>query len=239
MDPRPETLQRALAAYGGEPFWRRARSVRATVSTTGLAFVLKGRRPFRRVAVECDLRMPMTRLSPVNADGTVGILRGGDTFLEKPPGREIARRLNARSVFPYGRRLFWWDSLDQTYFAGYALWNYLTFPALLLREDIRWQNAGPNRLLAAFPADIPTHCPVQEFLFEPASGLLWQHNYTAEIIGGWAKAANVVAEHGAWNGIPYPSHRRVTPRKKDGSPAGGPVLIDLVIHDWEVLTDPL
>jgi hypothetical protein len=47
----------------------------------------------------------------------------------------------------------------------------------------------------------------------------------------------VVVEHGAWNGIPYPSHRRVTPRKKDGTPAGGPVLIDLVIHDWAVLPE--
>jgi len=26
----------------------------------------------------------------------------------------------------------------------------------------------------------------------------------------------------------------VTPRKKDGAPAGGPVLIDLTIHDWKV-----
>ena len=146
---------------------------------------------------------------------------------DRPPG-------NARSFFPYGRRLFWWDSLDQTYFAGYALWNYLVFPALLLRQDIRWEETGPNRLLARFPENIPTHSPVQEFLFDPVSGLLRQHNYTAEVMGGWAKAANAVIAHGTWNGIPYPSHRRVTPRKKDGSPAGGPVLIDLVIHDWSV-----
>jgi hypothetical protein len=75
---------------------------------------------------------------------------------------------------------------------------------------------------------------VQEFLFDSVSGLLLQHNYTAEVMGGWAKAANAVIAHGTWNGIPYPSHRRVTPRKKDGIPAGGPVLIDLIIHDWYV-----
>ena len=237
MNARPETLQRALDAYGGEAFWQAARTVRATVSTTGLAFVLKWQKPFRRVAVECDVRRPMTRLAPVSPEGMTGILRGGDVFLENPPGREIARRESARSFFPYGRRLLWWDSLDQSYFAGYALWNYLAFPALLLREDIRWRQAGPDRLLASFPADIPTHCPVQEFLFDTASGLLKQHNYTAEIIGGWARAANVVVEHGAWNGIPFPSHRIVTPRKKDGSPATGPVLIDLVIHEWSVWAD--
>ena len=146
----------------------------------------------------------------------------------------IARRRNARSFFPYGRRLFWWDSLDQTYFAGYALWNYLVFPALLLREDIRWEETGQSRLLARFPENIPTHSPVQEFLFDPVSGLLRQHNYTAGVMGGWAKAANTVIAHGTWNEIPYPSHRRVTPRRKDGTPSGRPVLIDLIIHDWSV-----
>jgi hypothetical protein len=232
------TARRALDVYGGEAFWRQARTVRATVSTTGLAFVLKWQKPFRRVAVECDVRRPMTRIAPVNPDGTTGILRGGDVFLEKPPGHEIARRENARSFFPCGRRLFRWDSLDQTYFTGYALWNYLCFPALLLREDIRWQETGPSRLVAEFPAGIPTHCPVQEFLLDPSTGLLKQHNYTAEVIGGWARAANVVVEHADWNGIPYPSRRQVTPRTKDGTPSRGPLLIDLVIHEWAVEPGP-
>jgi len=234
MNEIPATARRALEAYGGEPFWRQARSIRASVSASGLAFVLKGQRPFHRIAVECDVREPLARLSPVDAAGSSGVLRGGNAFLENPRGSVIGRRENARTYFPYGRRLFWWDSLDQTYFAGYALWNYLVFPALLLREDIRWQETGPNRLLAVFPGNIPTHSPVQEFLFDPASGLLRQHNYTAEVMGGWANAANVIVEHGVWNSIPYPSHRRVTPRKKDGAPAGGPVLIDLTIHDWKV-----
>ena len=232
------TARRALEAYGGEPFWRQARSIRATVSASGLAFVLKRQRPFHRIAVECDVREPLARLTPVDAAGSSGVLRVGDAILENPQGLEIAHRPDARSFFPYGRRLFRWDSLDQTYFAGYALWNYLVFPALLLREDIRWEDSGPNRLIATFNGHIPTHSPVQEFLFDPASGLLRQHNYTAEVMGGWAKAANVIVEHGVLNGVPYPSHRRVTPRKKDGSPAGGPVLIDLIIHDWYVTTTP-
>lgn len=234
MSDMTATARRALDAYGGEAFWRQARTVRATVSTTGLAFVLKGQKPFRRVTVQCDVRSPVTRIAPVHPDGTVGILRGGDTFLEKPPGRVIGHRQNARSFFPCGRRLFRWDSLDQTYFAGYALWNYLCFQALMLREDIRWQEAGPNRLIAEFPPQIPTHSPIQEFLFDPATGLLRQHNYTAEVMGGWARAANVVVEHGSWNGIPYPSHRIVTPRRHDGAPSRWPVLIDLFIHEWAV-----
>ena len=238
MGSLPDTLLRAVDAYGGEAFWRAARSIRATVSTTGLAFVLKWQKPFRRIGVECGVNEPFTRLTPMDETGASGVLRNGDVFLENPSGRVIAQRRNARSFFPYGRRLFLWDSLDQTYFAGYALWNYLVFPALLLREDIHWEETGPNRLLAHFPENIPTHSRVQEFLFDPVSGLLSQHNYTAEVMGGWAKAANSVIAHGTWNCIPYPAHRRVTPRKKDGTPAGGPVLIDLIIHEWSVVSGP-
>lgn len=238
MNPPSETLQRALAAYGGEAFWRKARSIRATVSTTGLAFVLKRQRPFAGVRAECSVREPHVRITPIDRSGNTGILKGADVFLENPSGIEIGSRQNARSLFPYGRRLFWWDSLDQAYFAGYALWNYLAFPAHLLRTDIRWEENGPHRLVATFPDHLPTHSRRQEFLFDPETGLLRQHNYTADVMGGWARAANRVLEHGTWSGIPYPSHRVVTPRKKDGSPAGGPVLIDLIIHDWSVTTAP-
>jgi hypothetical protein len=52
--------------------------------------------------------------------------------------------------------------------------------------------------------------------------------------GRVARAANAVIEHGVWNGIPFPFHRLETPRRKDGSSAAGPVLMDLVIHDWPV-----
>ena len=159
MSSPPVTLQKALAAYGGEAFWRTARSIRATVSTSGLAFALKWQKPFRRIGVECEVREPFTRLTPIDAAGNSGVLRNGDVFLENPSGSVIAHRRNARSFFPYGRRLFWWDSLDQTYFAGYALWNYLVFPALLLREDIRWEETGPNRLLATLSRKHPDAQP--------------------------------------------------------------------------------
>jgi hypothetical protein len=213
----PATARHALDVHGGESFWRTARSVQAVVSASGLAFVLKRQRPFDRVAVQCAVGEPHVRLTPIDRSGNTGVLKNGNVFLEDPSGITIARRESARSFFPYGRRLFWWDSLDQTYFAGYALWNYPAFPSLLLREDIRWEETDPHRLQAIFPDHIPTHSRAQEFLFDPVSGLLLQHNYTAEVMGGWAKAANVVIEHGKWRGLPFPSHRHVTPRKKDGS----------------------
>src|SRR5262249_40056471 len=137
-------------------------------------------------------------------------------------------------LFSRCRRLFWWDRLDILYFRGEALWNYLTFPALLLRDDISWTQIFDNTLEARFPSHLPTHCEVQRFHFDPASRLLRQHDYTADAFGSSAKAANVVLEHKIWDAVPFPYKRRVTPRAPDGTPRGGPTLIWIEIDDWSI-----
>jgi len=158
--------------------------------------------------------------------------------LETPDGRPLAERRDARAAFGPGRRWLWWDRLDQTYFACYAAWNYFTLPGLLLREDIRWSELAPGLLEAAFPASLPTHCAVQRFRFDDASGLLLQHDYTAEVFGGWAKASRVVLEHGSGGGVAFPSRIRVTPRKADGSPRGWPVLVAIEVHAFQLTQAP-
>jgi hypothetical protein len=229
-----QTAARALKAYGGLKLWQSAHHVEAIASARGLAFLLKWRQPFNHITIRAEVARPCISLQPVNRLQDFGVLDGNLVRLENSSGNILKERKNPREKFPYGRRLFWWDILDQVYFAGYAFWNYLTLPALLLRNDIEWTELEPGRLKARFPSSIPTHCPEQFFTFDPETGFLKQHDYTAEVMGTWAKAANVVLEHGDWNGIPYPSQRRVTPRRKDGRPARGPILIAIDIHEWRI-----
>ena len=150
-------------------------------------------------------------------------------------GNVLKSRSESRDKFPYGRRLLWWDALDQTYFAGYALWNYMAFPALLLRDDIEWTEPQEGTLDARFPPHIPTHCEHQRLHFDPVNVLLRRHDYTAEVFGGWAKAAHVILEHGRGDGIPFPSRRRVTPRGPAGRPLPFPVLVWIEVHEWRLL----
>jgi hypothetical protein len=171
----------------------------------------------------------------VDREGNTAVLEGTTVRLEDASGQVVAERADPRRHFPYGRRLLWWDRLDRAYFSAYALWNYLTFPALLLRDDIGWVELGANRLEASFPASVPTHCARQVFHFEEATARLARHDYTAEVFGGWARAANVVIEHRAWEGIPYPSHRRVTPAGAGGKPLPMPVLVDIHVHSWRLV----
>ena len=233
---RLATAERAVAAYGGEARWKTASAVEATITSGGLALRTKWRRGFHELQVKAEVSEPRIRLRPIDRRGSVGVLDGHAVRIENERGDVLASRSDSRSRFPYGRRLLWWDNLDHVYFAGYAMWNYLTFPALLLRDDIEWTEDAANTLEARFPPQLPTHCEVQRFHFDPSTGLLRQHDYTAEVFGGWAKAAHVILEHGTWKELPFPSKRHVTPRGPGGRPLPGPVLVWLEVRDWRLLS---
>ena len=229
-----KTAERALASYGGADLWRRASSIHATLSAGGLAFRLKWQKPFQRAKARFEVAAPKARIQPIDAEGNTGVLNGHDVAIEDKNGLTLETRASARKYFPYGRRLLYWDRLDQTYFACYALWNYSTLPALLMRDEIAWTEVCDGVLEARFPAHLPTHSERQRFQFDCATGLLMQHDYIAEVLGGWAKASMVVVEHRFWNGIPYVSRRRGTPTGPGGQPRPGPVMVEIEVHEWRL-----
>ncbi len=232
-----ETAENAIAAYGGRVLWQNAKTLETEISASGLAFTLKRRPFFRHAKMVLAIHRPFSTLTPIGLNPTItGILDGLDVRLENEKGQIISERRNARDYFKIGRRLFYWDDLDMSYFANYASWNYFTLPALLMREDIVWTELEPGWLEARFPDEIPTHSKVQRFRFDRETGLLIQHDYTADIISPLAAASNVVMQHAQnSSGLVYPSIRRVTPKGPKGKPLGGPVLIHLDIHDFRLI----
>ncbi len=232
-----ETAEKAIAAYGGRALWQNAKALEVEISASGLAFTLKGRPFFHHAKMVLDVHRPFSSLTPIGRNHAVtGVLEALDVRLEDEQGTVISERRNARDYFKIGRRLFYWDDLDMSYFANYASWNYFTLPALLMSEEILWKELEPGRLEARFPDAIPTHSRVQQFRFDRETGLLIQHDYTAQIISPLAAASNVVLEHATNSaGLVYPSIRRVTPKGPKGRPLGGPVLIHLEIHDYRLI----
>jgi hypothetical protein len=228
------TAQRALEAYGGEDRWRAASELELELSASGLAFRLKWQPALVRARQIFRVHEPHASCRGIDRAGNVGFLDGHDVRVETPDGRPLGARADAKSFFGLGRRSLYWDRLDQTYFACYAAWNYFTLPALLLRDDIEWTELEPGHLDARFPRQLPTHSEVQRFHFDSNTGLLVQHDYTADIIGGWAHAARVVLEHGDRDGIPFPRRMRMTPRAGDGSPRSFPTLVAVEAHRFEL-----
>jgi hypothetical protein len=228
--------EKALAAYGGREFWSNAKTIEAEVSAHGLAFTMKGRPFFKHAKITMEVARPFVRLTPIGKNPQLtGALDGHNTRLEDSKGKVVAERKNARSVFPGGLgRLFHWDDLDMSYFACYAFWNYFTLPALLMREEITWKQVSPDSLEATFPSTLPTHSPLQRFRFDPATGRLIQHDYTAEVLSKLATAANVVLEHKQGAEVLYTSRRLVTPRSPSGKALPGPTLIAITVHEFRI-----
>jgi hypothetical protein len=230
------TARRAIAAYGGADRWKRAKRAEGRVTMSGLLFRLKWRHLPAGSKITVDLDRPFSRLEPIDGGGRVGVLDGLDVRLEDPKGGVLGRRTEARKLFPYGgHRLLYWDAMDLTYFLGYAFWGYFALPVLLQRDDIAWTEIEDGLLEARFPAHLPRHSEVQRFYFDGKTGLLTRNDYTAEVFGSWAQAANVIQEHKEWDGIPYPSRRRVTRRENDGSYRPMPTMIGMEIADWRLL----
>lgn len=233
-----ETAARAIEAYGGADRWRAAEFVDTNATFTGLLFWWKTCRPRPNARVRCSVRRPWTRIDPITRRGHVGILDGQNVRLETRSGDVVSERPAARSFFPGGRRYVHWDPLDLTYFLGYAAWNYLTLPALLLREDIRWTEAEQGVLKATFPPDLPTHSPDQRHVFDAESSLLVRYDYRPEVATGdqdvWV--ANLVRERNTSEGIPYESRRTVHPVDDDTlAPRERFVMVDIRFTDWRLV----
>jgi hypothetical protein len=172
----------------------------------------------------------------------------GRVRLENADGELIEARDDPRPLFSGisgVRRNVRWDPLDIGYFAGYAMWNYLTTPLLLTRDEVEvgeglpWQRSGGETwrsLEATFAPGFDTHSARQTFWVGPDS-LLRRHDYTAEVVGGWAKGAHAVARHREFGGLVFPTKRRVTPRGPGGRALPGPSLVWIELDGIEVASE--
>ena len=75
-------------------------------------------------------RSPRTVLDPFPRDGQRGVFERGAARIESRDGAVLSRAGRAGAFFGRSglRRNLRWDALDSVYFAGYAMWNYLTAP---------------------------------------------------------------------------------------------------------------
>jgi len=258
MQSRTDLLEKAIEAHGGLALWQSVGEVRAKVSGGGFGFAAKfqgralhrlqgralhgfqGRAPHAEEAVgfgdDGEVRVstatPRTILAPYPGPGRRGLFEADLVRIESEDGQVLAERRNPRAAFRDFRRNLWWDHLDLLYFRGYALWNYLNAPFLLLRPGIEYRELPPwdekgerwRRLAVTFPPDLPTHSREQVFYFD-AAGLLRRLDYTAEPFGSYAKSANYAWRHQTFSGLVVPTRRTVLLRKPSGRPRPWPTLV--------------
>lgn len=207
----PPLLEQALAAHGGREAWESATEVTAHLHSGGLALTLKRvRDPFPDYSATISMHEPRTVIEPYPGGGALegsrGVFEGDHVRIEDASGATIDGGTDMRRRFPGLRRRLWWDHLDALYFAGYALWNYFTTPLLLTRCEVEQRG---RTLAVTFPPGLPTHSRRQLFHFDDA-GLLTRLDYTAEVFGKWARGRHECREHRSFDGLVFPTSRRVT-----------------------------
>jgi hypothetical protein len=229
-----ELVEQAIAAHGGAGLWQSADEVVARVSSGGLAFATKLQgRAVRDVQAHVSTREQHVVMTPYPKPGQRGVLLpDGTVRIETDDGRTLESRERAREAFSELRHKLWWDRLDILYFATYAMWTYIATPFVFARPDYQvreldpWVEGGERwrRLHVIFPEHIHTHSREQVFYID-ANGLIRRHDYTAEPLGSFAKAAHYCLDHESFDGLVVPTRRRVYPRKRDNRRHAGPLLV--------------
>ena len=240
----PESLfQRVITAHGGSERWRRVKELHIGVRCGGAALAARFQRnAYRRYRAVVDTRRPMVRFSPFK--GAHGVFTPECVWIETDDGQVRHARANPRGFFPSGRRHIFWDRLDVLYFGGYAMWNYLCTPFLWQAEGIElaagdpWQEAGETwqSLTVRFPPGWPTHSSEQVFYID-ARGYIRRHDYTARVIGSYARAAHYCEHHREFDGLVFPTRRRVYPRRRDNHALPFPTLIWIDIDRIDVINE--
>ena len=231
-------VDRAVAYAGGAERWDALEALEVHIRVGGLAFRMAG--VLDRVGDDdlvVRVHEPRTEVRSRDTPGWHGVFDHGEARLLDAAGATRASR--SAAVRP--QRAPWpragWDDLDAIAFAGYASWNYLTFPVLLRRPDAQLESIGTHRiagedvqgLRVRFPQSVPTH-GYSDVLWFTADGALRRHDYRARMIAPWALAANVVLEEQTAFGITVPCRRRVTPQLPFRRAAPAPLLVSIELE---------
>lgn len=130
-----------------------------------------------------------------------------------------------------------WTTLQLAYFAGYAMWTYLTQPFTFAvpgfeTSDVgHWQENGEDgrRLRVEWPSHLATHS-TEQTLYIGEDGLIRRHDYDVEIMGG-TSAAHYISDYTEVAGIMVPAKHRIFPQGPDGQALGEPLVVSIDVSE--------
>jgi len=221
-----KVLAQVIEAHGGLGRWPEVTGISARMTIGGPFWQSKGQPGIPgQETVMLDTRREHIGLTPFGgADWTLEF--GVDpehVVVRDLEGAVVEERAGPRGSFAGLGVTSGWDLIPTGYFAGYAIWNYLTEPFLLSYPGVEaheiepWQENGQTwrRLHVTFPKIIATHSPGQVFYF--AEGGMQRRMDYAPQVNGNAPIAHYTGEPKTFGGIVVPTRRRVRRRLEDGT----------------------
>ena len=233
-------LSTIFDAHGGLDYWRTLSAIDVEITASGFLFTAKRVPVQHHARLTINTRKPETTLWDYPIRGQQTTLYGtARVEITDGDGAVLQTRTDPRSGFAHPKPWTRWDALDFAYFSGYAMWNYLTLPFLLLEPGVTIETTpdakSMTRLKVSYPPTLPTHSPTQELYFD-ATGRLRRHDYTAEVVGGWATAIHLCNDYRQFGGLWMPTKRRVYPKGPLNRPLPLPTLVAIDVHDAQPRT---
>ncbi|WP_406387439.1 hypothetical protein [Streptomyces sp. NBC_00887] len=222
-----------IDAHGGLDRYSRYRTAVVQFHSGGALWDLKGKGGvLDSSTVRIDLDRQYASHSPFTAPDLHSSFAAQRVAVENSAGDVQAERFDPRAAFAGHTLETPWDDLHLAYFAGYAMWTYLTSPFIFASPDFKTEELEPvtedgatlRRLQVTFPSRIATHAPEQVFYYDEA-GLLRRHDYAAEVLNA-GPAAHYSSDYKEFGGIMVPTKRRVYPQGEGG----------VAIRDIELVT---
>jgi hypothetical protein len=232
-----DLMKAAVDAHGGLSRWNQLKTVKASLSITGVIWQLKGKPDFLKdVTIEAELHKE--RLTThFNGQDLRAVFEPNRITVQTEAGRLVDNRDDPRSTFRGHTQETPWDDMHVAYFSSYALWNYLTipflytYPGFVTEELAPWQENGEEwrPLKVTVPDYIASHSREQVAYFGP-DGLLRRHAYTVDVMGG-ASGLNYAADYRNVDGVVVPTKRRVYAADANKQKIPEPVLVAIDIRD--------
>ena len=232
-------IDKSIEAHGGLKRWNEVREISAIAFPGGAALHLRGQAAFAKTPtrVTIQTRNEKTTFDPFLAPGQIGVFEPFRTAVEKSDGVVLEALENPRGSFKPDTP---WSGPQLAYFAGYALWTYLTLPFSLLNDGVRceengsWNEDGQTwrAVKVPFPKSYVTHSTEQVLYFDD-DGLIRRQDYSVDIAAG-GTAAPYLHVHREFGGIVFPTRRRIYPRGPGRQPNKDVVIMAVDLSDFKL-----
>jgi hypothetical protein len=230
---KSDLLDIAITAHGDLGRWRSLDRLTAKVSAGGVLWGMKGQPGvLKDYTITLTPNLQSATMAPFAAPDLRATYTPERVAVETADGRLVEDRTNPRASFSGHTLQTPWDRLHAAYFAGYAMWNYLT-------EPFTWAEPGFStveletwrRLQVTFPERIATHSHVQTYYID-AQGLIRRHDYFVDILGpAETPSAHYTWGHQTFDGFVFPTQHSVHPTDKNGRKVEEPVIISIDVED--------
>jgi hypothetical protein len=207
-----DLLETVIEAHGGLERWNQLHTVSARLAQGGDLWALKGQDGvLDDVVVTASLHEEQASHRPFGAADRHSSFTPERVAIQTEDGTVVEALDQPRDSFAGHTQETPWSTLQLAYFAGYAMWTYLTqpftfaFPGFETAELDPWEEAGERwrRLGVSWPSRLATHSSEQTLYFNDDSQLV-RHDYDVEITGG-TNAAHYASDYRDVAGIVLPT----------------------------------